>query len=54
MRKNPLVWLALGVILVGTLIGLQGHFWFAIAADVAAVALAVCAKLLSRRRNRKT
>jgi hypothetical protein len=52
MRKNPLVWLALGVILVGTLIGLQGHFWVGIGADVAAVALVVAAKVLTKRRTK--
>ena len=49
MRKNPLVWIALIVILAGTVFGLQGHFWIAIGADVAAVALAVGAKVLSKR-----
>lgn len=52
MRKNPLIWLALVVVLAGTIIGLQGHFWVAIAADFAAVALAVAAKLLAKRRER--
>ena len=52
MRKNPLIWLALVVVLAGTIIGLQGHFWIAIAADFAAVALAVGAKLLASRRKR--
>ena len=52
MRKNPLIWLALVVVLAGTIIGLQGHFWIAIAADFAAVALAVGAKLLAKRRER--
>jgi hypothetical protein len=53
MRKNPLIWVALAVILAGTAIGLQGHFWIAIAADFAAVVLAVGAKLLERRRKRR-
>ncbi len=52
MRKNPLIWLALAMVLAGTAIGLQGHFWIAIAADVAAVALAVGSKLLTKRRGR--
>ncbi len=52
MRKNPLIWLALIVVLAGTAVGLQGHFWIAIAADVAAVALAVGSKVLASRRKR--
>jgi hypothetical protein len=53
LRKNPLIWVALGVILGGTLFGLQGHFWVAIGADVAAVVLAVVARQMSRRKDRK-
>ncbi len=52
LRKNPLAWLALAVVLGGTAIGLQGHFWIAIAADFAAVGLALAAKFLTRRRKR--
>jgi hypothetical protein len=52
MRKNPLIWLALVVVLAGTAIGLQGHFWIAIVADFAAIALAVGAKLLAKVRGR--
>ncbi len=51
LRKNPLVWIALGLILAGTFIGLRGRFWVAIGADVAAVALVVTAKLLTRKRR---
>ncbi len=52
MRKNPLIWLALGMVLAGTVIGLLGHFWISIAADFAAVGLAVGTKLLASRRKR--
>ena len=49
MRRNPLVWIALGVILAGTFFGLQGHFWIAIAADVGAIVLALAAKRMMKR-----
>ena len=52
MRKNPLIWLALVLVLAGTAVGFQGHFWIAIAADFAAVGVALGSKLLARRRKR--
>ncbi len=52
MRKNPLIWLALVIVLAGTAIGFQGHFWIGIAADFVAVILAVGSKLLAKRRGR--
>jgi hypothetical protein len=51
LRRNPLVWLALAIILIGTVIGLEGHFWVGIGADVAAIVLVIVAKRLTGRRK---
>ncbi len=51
MRKNPLIWLALVVVLACTSIGVQGHAWVALVGDGAAVLIAIGAKLLERRRK---
>ena len=52
MRKNPLIWLALVIVVVCTAIGVHGPAWVALVGDIAAVLIAVGAKLLERRRKR--
>ena len=51
MRKNPLIWLALVMVVVCTAIGLHGQAWVALVGDVAAILIAIGSKLLARRRK---
>ena len=51
MRKHPLIWLALVMVLACTAIGLNGHAWVAIVGDIAAVLIALGAKHLARGRK---
>ena len=52
MRKNPLIWLALLIVLACTAIGVNGHAWVAVVGDIGAILFAIGAKLLERRRRR--
>jgi hypothetical protein len=52
MPRSPFIALALVIVVAGTAIGIQGHFWIGLAADAAGIALALGARALSKRLRR--
>jgi hypothetical protein len=52
MPRNLIIALALVIVVAGTAVGTQGHFWIGIAADVVGILVAVSTKVLTKRRPR--
>jgi hypothetical protein len=52
MPRSPFIAIALVIVVAGTAVGVHGHVWIAVAADVAGILVAVGGRALSKRLGR--
>ncbi len=52
MPRSLLIAIALVIVVTGTAVGTQGHFWIGIGADFVGILVAVGAKVLTKPRGR--